>query len=203
MSDSSLPSARLVWLTFSVAVVFSVISGVIFALSDPDLHLDLKNFAVFAPIYAAAQAIERLLEPIAARYKPADAEKKAVKEAKEEKLAATTNQERSAAETTEQAAEAALRKRRSERALIYFIPASVLSLLLTGALGLGILQAMATKPLEECLGAIDVALTGLVIAAGTKPLHDLVARLEKAKENADPATKPTTPAPPVTPPPTP
>ena len=41
------------------------------------------------------------------------------------------------------------------------------------------------------LGAIDLVLPGLVIGGGTKPLHDLITRLEKAKDNADPATKPT------------
>ena len=34
----------------------------------------------------------------------------------------------------------------------------------------------------------DLLVTGLVVGAGTKPLHDLVSRLEKSKEKAqDPA----------------
>jgi hypothetical protein len=53
---------------------------------------------------------------------------------------------------------------------------------------------MSTTELEEYLGGIDVALTGLVIGAGTKPLHDLITRIEKAKENADTSDKPTVPA---------
>jgi hypothetical protein len=178
-----------------VVVLFLGVSALIFELTDPNLHLELKSFTVFAPIYAAAQAIERLLEPIAARYKPTDEQKDALKAATEQKLTASTPQERSQAAAEEQAASNALRKRRSERALIYFAVASCISLVLSGVLGLGILQAMAkdNEHLKEYLGAIDVALTGLVIGAGTKPLHDLITRLEKSKDSSDPAVKPTTP----------
>jgi hypothetical protein len=180
-----------VWVTFGVVVFFSAVSAALYVLTDPDLHLDLENFAVFAPIYAAAQAIERLLEPIAARYKPSAEQKEAVKAAKEQKLTATNEAELQTAAQAEQVASDALRKRRSERALLYFALASSLSLILTGGLGLGLLNAMATDAPEEYLRAIDVVLTGLVIAAGTKPLHDLVTRLEKAKENSDSSAQPT------------
>jgi hypothetical protein len=193
--DAALPSARVVWDTFGLVVLFSVGSAFLFVWTDPDLHLDLENFAVFAPIYAAAQAIERLLEPIAARYRPSTELKVTLKTAQERKLTARNDEALQTAAQAEQVASDALRKRRSERALLYFALASFFSLALTGALGLGILEAMASEPLKEYLGAIDVALTGLVIAAGTKPLHDLITRLEKAKENADSSAQPTPPAP--------
>lgn len=202
-SDAALPDAGVVWRTFGIVILFSAASAVIYVVSDPDLHLDLENFAVFAPIYAAAQAIERLLEPIAARFKPSVEQKEALKTAKEQKLTAVTDEQQQTAQAAEQAASDALSKRRSERALLYFAIASCFSLILTGVLGLGILQAMATEPMEEYLRAIDVVLTGLVIAAGTKPLHDLVSRLEKSKENSDPSTQPTTPATATPPPPAP
>jgi hypothetical protein len=198
---------------------------------DPELFLDSEGFAVFAPIYLVAQGVERLLEPIASLYKTTDDEKVAVKEAVEGKLRAeqaarvaiaaapeavigqpaltppavaaavdvASNKEREALD--------ALEKKRRERAIIWWLVASVVSLAVCGALGLGILEAMSTKPLKEYLGAIDVAITGIAIGAGTKPLHDLLTRLEKAKENSDPATTPTEPmsgtagAPASTPPP--
>jgi hypothetical protein len=192
-SDAALPDVGLVWLTFGVVVLFSVVSAVIYVLTDPNLHLDLENFAVFAPVYAAAQALERLLEPIASRFKPSAKQKDVLKAAKEQTLRATDQDQQVAAAAAQQAASDALRKRRSERALIYFAVASCFALVLTGVLGLGILQAMATEQMEEYLRALDVVLTGLVIGAGTKPLHDLVTRLEKSKENADSSTEPTTP----------
>jgi hypothetical protein len=63
-------------------------------------------------------------------------------------------------------------------------------------LGLGPVEAIAQqRPSSEFLRTVDVLLSGLAVGAGTKPLHDLIARIEKAKDNADSATKPTTTAP--------
>lgn len=213
-----LPSAGLVWGSFGVVLLASVGAGVAFAVWDPELFLDTEGFAVFAPIYLVAQAVERVLEPIASRYGTTDEKKTEVKEAVEAKLraeqaasvaiasapAAVIGQPRLAppavadavevATDAEQSAQDALEKKRRERAIIWWLVATLLSLAVCGALGLGILEAMSTKPLKEYIGAIDVAITGLAIGAGTKPLHDLITRLEKAKENSDPATKPTEPA---------
>jgi hypothetical protein len=201
-------------LSMVALVVIAAIAGVIaFLATDPQLHLNPQGFAVFAPIYVAAQAIERFLEPIASRLNPTNEQKDNVKQAREEKL--RTERAVSAAITAtptdvgarglppalspmvakaaavEQSAIAALRLRRSERRVIWWAVASAIGLVLAGFAGLGILEAMSTKELKPGLGAIDVVLTGLVIGGGTKPLHDLITRLEKAKDNADPATKPT------------
>lgn len=205
-ADSQLPSGTLAWFSFGGVVGAAVVGGWIFVWTDPQLHLDPDGFAVFAPIYIAAQAVERLLEPIASRYMTAAQEKSACKSAREDKLkaqhaltaaraagrdASVPLNELTAAAEGERMAERALQKKREQRKLIFFLVASVVSCVLAGVLGLGLYEAMSTEPLEEYLGAIDVALTGLVIGAGTKPLHDLIARLEKSKENADPADKPT------------
>jgi hypothetical protein len=216
--SAALPSAGLVWRCFAAVALTAIASAALFVITDPNLHLNLTDFVVLAPIFFAAQAIERLLEPIAARYNPPEGEEAAVKEAREQKIraqdavaaaisanptqpldqatAAPTALEETlnTASENEQAAELALRKKRAERKIVWWTAATVISLLLCGALGLGILEAMSTQDLEEYLGAIDIVLTGLVIGAGTKPLHDLIARLEKSKDNADPATNPTVPA---------
>lgn len=213
------PSQTLVWLVFLGAIVSAVVGGFIFLSSDPNLHLDPEGIAIFAPIYVAAAAIERILEPIASRYNTTEKQKEDVKAAREKKLGteqrAKTLQasgqsipqgDLDEATGEESKANARLEKKRTERKLIFFLIASVASCLLAGFLGLGLLEAMSTQQLKGYLGAIDVAITGLVIGAGTKPLHDLIARLEKSKENADPADKPTTQVAatsPVVPPPTP
>jgi hypothetical protein len=197
----------------------------------PELNLDETGFGVFAPIYFAAQAVERFLEPLASRFNPTNAKKEDVKDARENKLAtqeaakvvvegaaaagviaaATEPPEhvRTAlvkADRREKDALRKLRKARAERKLIWFMVATVVSCALAGVLGLGILEAMSKGQLTDYLHAIDVGMTGIVIGAGTQPLHDLIVRLQKSKENADPATKPTgqlpgTPGPPPTTPP--
>jgi hypothetical protein len=193
----------------------------------PELHLDETGFGVFAPIYFAAQAVERFLEPLASRFNPTNARKEDVKDARENKLA-TQEAAKVAIESTgehalmappehvvtalqgadvrEKDALRRLRKARAERKLIWFMVATVVSCALAGVLGLGILEAMSKGQLTDYLHAIDVGMTGIVIGAGTQPLHDLIVRLQKSKENADPATKPTgqlpgTPGPPPTTPP--
>jgi hypothetical protein len=209
-NEEPLPSANLVWTTCFVVVVAAVAGALIFIATDPQLHLDPQGFAVFAPIYVAAQAIERLLEPIAARYKTAEPEKKELKAAREElaleqqkltaALAADVGVEKATADVKKATEDETinankLERKRRERGLVFFLIASVTACLLAGVFGLGIYEAMSTQTLEDYLGAIDVALTGLVIGAGTKPLHDLITRIEKAKENADPSDKPAVPAP--------
>ena len=205
--SEQLPGWRLILAMLALVVVAGVVAVVAFLATDPQLHLDPEGFAVFAPIYVAAQAIERLLEPVASRLNPSTTQKDRLKRAHEEKVRA----ERAvsvavsvaptdvgarglppalapmlaSAAAREQRAIAALRLRRSERRIVWWAIATAIGLVLTGFAGLGILEAMSTQPLSARLGAIDVVLTGLVIGGGTKPLHDLITRLEKAKENAD------------------
>ena len=57
--------------------------------------------------------------------------------------------------------------------------ATLLGVILSLALGLYFLEAIQVQdPNRE----LDVFVTGLVIGAGTKPLHDLITRIEKKKE---------------------
>ena len=199
-------------------LVIAVAIASVIVLYDESATLTIKpeGIAIFAPLYVAAQAIERLLEPIASLVLTPNAEKNDVKEAREEKLrvtavaramaiaqpgavnerglltAASAPDEEAAAEN-EQLALGRLRRKKSVRKLVFWALASIVSLGVTAAFGLGIFAAMAesTADWSTFQRQLDVALTGLVIGAGTKPLHDLITRLEKAKDNADPATKPT------------
>ena len=199
-----------------LAVAIAAAAAVAIAGDSGDLVLKADGFAVFAPIYVVAQAIERALEPIASRVLAPNEEKDEVKEAREVKLRVTEvaramaladptavgsrgllaptsgAPDVAAAGDKEQAALHRLRRKRSIRKLVWWAAASVLALLVTGWLDLGIIEAMVTEPpLRGDQHAVDIVLTGLVIGAGTKPLHDLIVRLEKGKDNADPATKPT------------
>jgi hypothetical protein len=200
------PSTELALGMFFIVLAMAVVAAIFYVRTDPNLHLDLESFVVFAPIYAAAQAIERLLEPFAAILLPAQAEKEDADAAKAGKQRAqgaleaslqanpgaagqgvavvAAQDELAEADAQQRDAAARLSKRQSERALVFFAIASVASLALCAVLGLGLIQAMTDDPLEEYLRAIDVALTGIVIGAGTKPLHDLISRVEKAKEKA-------------------
>jgi hypothetical protein len=168
-----------------------------------------------ADLYIVAQALERFLEPFASRFGTTVAPKDELGPAREATAQARSEYDAAVKAKTETGALetaldlarrherwmlADLRKIRSERALHLWAVATAMASLVTAALGLGLIAAIAKTggfPDKHWLHALDVVLTGLAIGAGTKPLHDLIARLEKAKEIADPATKPATPATPA------
>ena len=189
---------RIAWSYISVAVA-GVAAWLIYTKSDPaPLVVNADAFTVFAPFYIAAQAIERALEPFAARWKNTTAEKLELKRTKAEKALvenppggtpAPTLEAVEEAEAEIETAELALAKAKACRAIPLWAAASIISLLVCSALGLGLISAVSsTPPSGEFVGTIDVLLTGLAVGAGTKPLHDLISRIEKAKENADPTT---------------
>jgi hypothetical protein len=108
------------------------------------------NFALFAGFYVAAQVIERLLQLVSPLLPgwPAPAE------------------------ITDPAARAAQTK--ADRANVALGVAAVLGVIASATLGLFFLKAIGMHVSHS----IDTILTGLTIAAGTKPLHDFISLLQ-------------------------
>ncbi len=92
--------------------------------------------------------------------------------------------------------QAELDQRRADKAVVYWAIGSALGLLLSGVLGLYLLHVVGLKgdglDLQGGWTAairsgpsvrhmIDLLITGLAIGGGTKPLHDLIANLQEAK----------------------
>jgi len=177
-----------------------------------------EDLSAFAAFYIVAQALERFLEPVS-RWINAQTvaqTKRSLKDARERKSAARASMRtalgldlsrlsaeqadpfvaapsnEAQARADEQQAETTLDRIRANRAVGFWAGASILAFLVSATLGLYLLQAVAVAVDNPpgWLNAFDVLVTGLVIGAGTKPLHDLIARIEKSKENADPATQP-------------
>lgn len=213
--DAQRASGNLVWGCMAIVALFIAAAVVLYLKTKNTIVIDTTGFVVLAPIYVVAQAIERLLDPMASRLKSTVGLKTAVKlahqntDAAQKKYDAGVKASLPAAEldalqeTLNQAAQAELneraklRKARSERTVIWWCVATSISLLVTAALGLGLIAAISkpgTFPDKEWLHALDIVLTGATIGAGTKPLHDLISRIEKSKDAADPATKPTSTA---------
>ena len=199
MSDASAKTASarspnvLAW----YALVVAVAVGAFFIARDvaPDNPplVDVDNFSIFAPMYIVAQAIERFLEPISRWSDPTRALKVAVANAKKASADGAAG-----TATALATAQATLADARGKRAIKLWAFASVVSLFVCAFFGLGLIEAVSKTPSpNDNVQALDVILTGLAIGAGTKPLHDLISRIEKAKDNADPVTQ--TPTPPTTP----
>jgi len=73
---------------------------------------------------------------------------------------------------------------KADRAVIFPAFGFILAVLLAEMLGLFYLQAVGVSAVSKDL---DIIITALAIGGGTKPLHDAIKRIEKAKE-----TPPTT-----------
>lgn len=180
---------------------------------DADLapiRINTEGFAVFGAMYVVAQAIERFLEPFS-RWIANPAEAKA--DVRRQRFATlllhqsveadlVVNPPRADAPTDLQKALEAqveveeqslvkLRAKRQNRATVLWAIGSSIALLACSVFGLGIIQAMSLSVLTDKQQALDVVITGLAVGAGTKPLHDLISRIEKSKTNADASTKPT------------
>lgn len=132
-----------------------------------------EGLSPFAAIYVAAQALERLLEPFSG-WVLGDTKSKA----KRKVLTARAKDN----EEQELGARRELRAVRADRAIFFWALATVLAMFASATAGLFLLHLIGVTGAPSWL---DILVTGLAIGGGTKPLHDLIARIEKSKEKAE------------------
>lgn len=172
----------IVWQTYNWAVRHN-------AGAAPELGALKEGIGPFALLYIAAQAIERLLEPVSGllgfkKTAAAKAEEKAT-----EAAAAATKEA-----ANEPAGEAAAAQDRVDRitqmrAMLLWAAATALGFWVSAVQGVYLLAlVLETGPARD----LDILVTGLAIGGGTKPLHDLISKLQKssAQDSAAPGTKP-------------
>jgi hypothetical protein len=141
-------------------IVCGAYFGHIIALKLNIAPYELKDgISIFAVFYILAQALERLLEPFSG-FLPGKGE-----------TGAQTDPTQNGQQTNKII--------QQQRATIMWGLASCLAMLGSGLLGMFFLQAIGVKGAPLWL---DIAVSGLVVGAGTKPLHDLIKKIEKSKE---------------------
>lgn len=145
----------------------------------------LAGVSTFAPLYVFAQSIERLLEPFATFFGGADAthvEPGATGVKKPE--AVLMRAEAIVDQDPDRAADWAgvVDKIRHNTAVLTWAIASVLGMLASGGFGILLLHRIGFTSMRP---SFDIAITGLAIGSGTKPLHDLISNLQKAKEQRE------------------
>jgi hypothetical protein len=148
---------------------------------DPAAFTPAAGMTAFAPLYIFAQAIERLLEPFSSFLGKATAPT-GVKVQKQEAMSSVLT-----AISKGQAAPAAEWKRtvdqiRHNTAVITWSVATFLGTVASGAFGVLLVGAVGFNGMPA---EVDMLVTGLAIGSGTKPLHDLISNLQKAKENRE------------------
>lgn len=137
---------------------------------------------VFALLYVATQGTERLLEPLMSLdwTKP----KKVIARDVAVAQAASSGHPPDLRAAADKQAE--LERWRANRTMVAWALATTLGMIASSATGIYLLQMVVTSPQEP--RALDILLTGLVVGGGSKPLHDLITRVQSSKDRAkDPA----------------
>ena len=120
--------------------VGAVVGWLLYRWAQPTPLASGPQVGLFALLYVFAQAIERLLEPVASL------------------LNATTPKEK------------------ENKVVVMFALASAIAMILSGWLGIFLLSLIGVHDVPR---VVDIAVTGLAIGGGTKPLHDLISLLQK------------------------
>jgi len=152
----------------------------------------MTEISLFAAFYILAQAIERFLEYFSEKYPfrndkiEIDASERKIKAWQNiidkliEKTPSDPNLKDNIAKYQQdiEDEESRISDKKTKRIVGLWIVASFLGLILCGALKIGLLKTIgATIP--PGWEIIDYAVSGIVIGSGTKPLHDIIAKIEK------------------------
>jgi len=164
-----------------VLVVAGVVLGSLLATTwlKTKLEYDLvDSMSLFAVFYIVAQAMERFVEPISELSLAGFGGSRKDKERQRDKAMVDED----AGGAADAQAEANQIKANTKVA-IWGI-ASFCSMLVSGAMGLYLLETIGVKGVPEWL---NILITGLAVGGGTKPLHELIKLIEKKSDEDDSA----------------
>jgi hypothetical protein len=164
-----------------VIVVLGAALGIsLWYVLDPEPFTAGAGFSVFAPLYILAQSIERLLEPFATYMGSAKADGKMTRkpDAKQKVYEALVAGDAGTAATWQRIVD----RIRRNTTVITWATASFIGMAVCGALGILFLDAIG---FEGTPAPVDIVISGLAVGSGTKPLHDLISSLQKAREERE------------------
>ncbi|MER7281287.1 hypothetical protein ABT369_43325 [Dactylosporangium sp. NPDC000244] len=156
-----------------------------FGVNADEIHLPDAT-ALFGVLFAFATAVERVLEPFA-RFMPGQHAKGELEKA----VANMANKYHDA--TLDDLVQVAHAKSmvdrgRANRGLISWGIAVALATVASASGGLYLLHSIAGDGWQGIPVWIDAIITGVVVGSGTKPLHDVISKVQKNKEKSEDAT---------------
>jgi hypothetical protein len=155
--------------------------GVNNMLAPPVFRVD-NQMSAFGALFAAAAAVERVLEPFT-RWMPG---RKSMQKY-EQAMADLANGVPGATHVAA-TAKAQVERDRSSRGVIMWGLATAVATIISSAGGFYLLHVLSADSQWDAVPRwVDALITGLVVGSGTKPLHDLVTRAQKKanKDNGD------------------
>jgi hypothetical protein len=143
-----------------------------------------NEMSAFGALFVFAAAVERLLEPLS-QWLPG----RTAKSDYERVIAAVANRHPTAGLNDVAAAKARMDRARANRTVVVWGLATAVATVVSSAGGFYLLRMLAETPDWGGVDKwVDALVTGLVVGSGTKPLHDVISRVQKGKERAeDPA----------------
>jgi hypothetical protein len=175
-----------------LAIVLGVLFGTVLYEAKTGITFNPpEGVGIFALFYLVAQVVERVQEPLTpflGRAKSPDTQGSGKSRSKNQVVAKAELEnavtEARKAPTEENAMIAANKQRTTDQisanlTVLMFAGASLLTMLLLGYLKAGLLTSLGVSNVEPW---IDVFASGLIIGAGTKPLHDLISKLSASKD---------------------
>ena len=140
----------------------------------------VTGYVPYAGVVFMTAGLERFLEPLSQVLLPSEPAKQAAASSKSQAQAMGADPTKSADAVAVKATEAAdaqakADRLREQRSIIFWAIASICGLGISGGFGFFLLQSVSLTPVNSFL---DLAITGLTIGAGTKPLHDLITSMQ-------------------------
>jgi hypothetical protein len=140
-----------------------------------------NQMSAFGALFAFAAAVERLLEPLSqwlpGRHSKADYERM---------VAAVANRHPVMGLSDVAAAKTRVDRARANRTMIVWGIATAVATVASASGGFYLLHMLADDPNWNGVSNwVDALITGLVVGSGTKPLHDIISRVQKGKERAE------------------
>jgi hypothetical protein len=139
-----------------------------------------SQWSALTGLFILALAIERALEPFSRKLGPDTTKLKVERDSKLNTLASppADDEKENAADS-----QGAVEMSRRLTAVVTWGVATGLAFLLCAQLNITLLQAVRANGSGQPPFWADLLVTGLVVGAGTKPLHDLVANIEHGKDD--------------------
>jgi hypothetical protein len=178
------------------SVIFTAVLVVVGCLVGVAIHHEaftpVAGISVFAAMYVVAQVIERLQEPFVpwVGRAPSKVDQPEGSSKIVDKASAHATRDKKVVEAINNPGDAGMAKRAAEAqrvvdqiranlTLVLWGSSSALAMLFSGLFGLYLLKGIGVFDSPTWL---DIAITGLAVGGGTKPLHDLITNISESKK---------------------
>jgi hypothetical protein len=182
-ADTKGPDPVWVIAAYGLVVSSAALAWLLYKLIDPAAPVVAPSLSALAPIYILAQGIERLLEPFSKLLGATsdDGTRTSKEQARTQRDAAFATLITSPSSELAGAAvraQAVLERIRRNTVIIAWALATAIAMFACGAFGIRLLTTLGF----DAPAFWDIAITGLAVGSGTKPLHDLISNLQKARD---------------------